>query len=122
MTARSFRVLGVADHDAWSAWLTAIPVNEGENPHGARVRHIAATGETILQIQVAQFFWVCPGCGGTAGGALGEKPVSGWDAPRWVRSGPLSRLTLTPSLGCPLWRRDRCDGHWWLRDGLLELA
>ena len=123
MTGRSFRVCVVADWDAWSAWLKAVPTAEGENPHDARVRHIEATGETILQYQGDWgFSWICPGCGMASGGDLGDTPVSGWDKPQWVNSGSHKRPTLTPSLGCPTWRRGDCPGHWWLRDGSLVPA
>jgi Family of unknown function (DUF6527) len=84
------------------------------------------TGETILLWQgedlvaPVSFLWMCSGCGGTYGGNLGDRPVSGWDSPCWVNSGTLERPTLTPSLGCGRWRRGLCRGHWWLRDGVLE--
>ena len=68
------------------------------------------------------FTWFCPGCGGSNGGILADQPVNGWDSPRWVRSGDDEHLTLTPSLGCPLWRNGDCIGHWWARDGKLVLA
>ncbi|MCU1617175.1 MAG: hypothetical protein JWO98_4715 [Frankiales bacterium] len=84
--------------------------------------HIEATGIAPLRITGDVFYWTCPGCGGTASGELADQPVSGWEAPRWVRSGPDDALTLTPSLGCPRWREGSCIGHWWLRDGRLVLA
>lgn len=122
MTGRSYRVHVVDTFDAWREWLNSVPVEPGENPHFARVRHIAQTGETALQLAVGQFFWVCPGCGMASGGTLGEQPVSGWDNPRWTLTGTPERLTLSPSLGCPTWRLRDCNGHWWLRDGLLVPA
>jgi len=122
MSVRSYRVHVTTEDVDRIAWLQQIEHTEGENPHDARVRHIAATGETLLHIQGGQFDWICPGCGGCAGGTLGTEPVSGWDAPRWVMTGPRERPTLTPSLGCPTWRRGKCDGHWWLRDGILSPA
>ena len=67
------------------------------------------------------FSWLCPGCGSWHYGQIGEKPVSGWDAPRWVNSGTPARPTLTPSLGCGGWKHGTCpEGHYWLRDGELE--
>jgi hypothetical protein len=119
MTPRSFRVRIVADFDEWGAWLRAVPVEPGENPHIARVRFIEATGETVIRFEPGQFIWICPGCGQALGGTLGDEPVSGWDAPRWTKTGTDERPTLTPSLGCGNWRRGDCEGHWWLRDGLL---
>ena len=85
---------------------------------------IAATGEAVFAWwpEERRFTWVCPGCGHPWGGVLGDEPVSGWDAPRWVNSGTGDRPTLTPSLGCPEWRYGRCPGHWWLRDGRLVLV
>ena len=84
--------------------------------------HVQATGIAPLRITGDAFLWTCPGCGGTAMGTLGDEPVSGWDEPRWVRTGPDDAITLTPSLGCPRWRHGECIGHWWLRDGRLVLA
>lgn len=122
MPADRYAVQVVTGDDAWREWLRAMPRSEGENPHDARVRHIEQLGRTVLHLGDSQFSWMCPHCGGTAAGTLGETPVSGWDSPRWVATGPAERLTLTPSLGCPTWRRGLCDGHWWLRDGQLQLA
>lgn len=68
------------------------------------------------------FNWVCPGCAHPRAGQFGNEPVSGWEAPRWVNTGSHDRPTLTPSLGCPLWKRGECAGHWWLRDGELVAA
>lgn len=71
----------------------------------------------------ASFNWLCPGCGSWYDGQIGDRPVSGWDAPRWVNSGTPERPTLTPSLGCGGWRHGTCpEGHYWLRGGLLEPA
>lgn len=86
------------------------------------------TGETVLLWQgldlfgakPVSFLWMCPGCGSTYGGNLGEQPVGGWEAPQWVNSGTLERPTLEPSLGCGNWRKGMCRGHWWLRNGVLE--
>lgn len=122
MSTTRYAVDVVTDHDAWHTWLAAVPRRDGENVHDARVRYIEDRGRTVLQIANGQIYWLCPHCGGAAGGTLGDVPVSGWDEPRWVASGPIERLTLTPSLGCPTWRRGLCDGHWWLRDGQLQLA
>jgi len=66
------------------------------------------------------FSWLCPGCGSWHYGELGDQPVSGWDAPRWVNSGTVDKPTLTPSLGCGGWKHGTCpEGHYWLRDGEL---
>lgn len=122
MTARSYRVHVALSSEQWAAWMADVQVEPGENPHFARVRHIEATGETLLQFTSGGFDWICPGCGAVLGGSLGTEPVSGWDAPRWVNTGTVECPTLTPSLGCPTWRRGLCDGHWWLRDGELVRA
>lgn len=45
------------------------------------------------------FSWLCPGCGRWHYGQIGDKPVSGWDNPRWVNSGTREAPSLTPSLG-----------------------
>jgi Family of unknown function (DUF6527) len=69
------------------------------------------------------FSWLCPGCGSWYYGQLGDQPVSGWDAPRWVNSGTREEPSLMPSLGCANWRRGECaGGHYWLRSGHLEDA
>lgn len=122
MSGPSYRVLVLPDFEAWSAWLRAVPAAPDENPHTARVRHIEATGETVLHYAADGFIWICPGCGMAAMGRLGEQPVSGWDDPCWVNSGTAERPTLTPSLGCRTWKRGDCPGHWWLRDGTLTPA
>ena len=71
----------------------------------------------------ASFNWLCPGCGSWHDGQIGDQPVSGWDAPRWVNSGTPERPTLTPSLGCGGWKHGTCPGgHYWLRDGELLAA
>jgi len=78
----------------------------------------------------ALFFWhdggfsvLCPGCGRWLFCKIGEQPVSGWDAPRWVNSGTEEKPTLTPSIGCGGWRHGSCpEGHYWLRDGELVRA
>lgn len=80
---------------------------------------VAETAIAPVQIIGKSFYWTCPGCGGTAAGDFAEEPVSGWENPRWTRSGDDAHLTLTPSLGCPRWRTGECTGHWWLRDGRL---
>lgn len=66
-----------------------------------------------------QYSWECPGCGHSLTGDIGDEPVSGWENPRWVKTGPDDAPTLMPSLGCPRWRDGTCIGHWWLRDGKL---
>jgi hypothetical protein len=69
------------------------------------------------------FSWLCPGCGSWLYGQIGEQPVSGWDAPRWVNSGTAEAPTLAPSLGCSGWKHGTCpEGHYWLRDGELLRA
>ena len=68
------------------------------------------------------FHWTCPGCGQPYSAVIGDNPVSGWENPRWVNSGTEDKPTLTPSLGCSLWRSGQCYGHWWLRGGWLERA
>lgn len=87
---------------------------------------VTESGETVMfwfdNDGETRFSLVCPGCGGLLAGALGDEPVSGWDAPRWVNSGTTEKPTLMPSLGCGRWRRGECIGHWWLRDGVLEVA
>lgn len=122
MSAGSYRVFVAQTREQWTAWMDAVRVEPGENVHFARVRHIEATGETAIRFDAGSFLWICPGCGGVLGGDLGDRPVSGWDKPCWVNTGTVERPTLTPSLGCPLWRRNQCLGHWWLRDGELVPA
>ena len=122
MSGRSYRVFVAQSSEQWTAWHDAVPVGPDENPHFARVRHIEQTGETLLQFASGGFDWICPGCGGVLGGALGDEPVSGWENPRWVNTGTIERPTLMPSLGCPSWRRGDCIGHWFLRDGELVPA
>lgn len=69
------------------------------------------------------FSWLCPGCCSWHYGQIGEQPVSGWDAPRWVNSGTPDKPTLTPSLGCPGWKHGTCpEGHYWMRDRELVRA
>ena len=69
------------------------------------------------------FSWLCPSCGSWHPGQIGDHPVSGWDAPRWVNSGSEEKPTLTPSLGCGGWKHGTCpEGHYWLRDGELVRA
>ncbi len=119
---RSYQVRVVTTPDEWTAWIQQVTTLFGENSYDARVRYIAQTGETILQFAAGGFDWACPGCGRVLGGQLGDAPVSGWEHPRWVNTGTPQRPTLTPSLGCPGWRRGDCTGHWWLRDGQLVPA
>ena len=90
--------------------------------YGAIKARIEEIGETIIWFHGNNFTWICPGCGGTNMGTLGEEVVSGWVNPRWVRSGDDEHLSLAPSLGCPTWRNGACIGHWWARDGRLVLA
>jgi len=69
------------------------------------------------------FSWLCPGCGRWHYGQIGDQPVGGWDAPRWVNSGMDDAPTLAPSLGCGGWKHGTCpEGHYWLRDGELVRA
>lgn len=122
MSATQYAVDIATSEEAWSKWLAAVPLADGENWNDARARHCEQLGRTVLHLSEGQFYWLCPHCGGAAGGDLGDEPVSGWDSPQWAASGPTNRLSLTPSLGCPTWRRGLCDGHWWLRDGQLVRA
>lgn len=105
----------VMAHDEYRAW------RDGRRL-GEMVAHIEATGVAPIRFTGDAFLWTCPGCGGTSIGDLGDEPVSGWDGPRWVRTGEDDAVSLTPSLGCPRWRQGHCVGHWWLRDGRLVLA
>jgi hypothetical protein len=125
VSASSYRVR-VTDPDGFDAWRDSLP--RGEGFRAAVTAKMTATGETLLYWRgtdsdaPVSFMWMCPGCGSTYAGSLGDEPVSGWDNPCWVNSGTRERPTLTPSLGCGLWRRGECDGHWWLRDGELVKA
>jgi hypothetical protein len=122
----------VVDLGGLRAWRASVPRSPGGNPCTEDKNHIAATAETVLRWQEPQaagpgkglirFTWVCPGCGGTVLGHLGDQPSGGWDAPRWVNVGSWEKPTLTPSLACPLWRSRRCQGHWHLREGILHPA
>jgi hypothetical protein len=113
----------VVDPDGLRAWRDRAEVPAGELMATHSLRKVEQSGETALcWLPDGRFSWICPGCGCLSGGQLGDEPVSGWDAPRWVNSGSHDRPTLTPSLGCPGWRHGRCTGHWWLRDGVLEAA
>lgn len=120
----------VVTRDEYRAWRA--PYWEG-GKWPAIAAAIDEAGETLLFFWTERedwgqdndevhFTWLCPGCGASNGGVLGDQPVSGWDNPRWVRSGDDAHLSLTPSLGCPLWRVGDCIGHWWARDGRLVLA
>ncbi len=116
----------IGDHDAFDEWRKAAARDaSGDAFREALKAHMAETGEVPLCWQgsgPSGFLWMCPGCGGTFGGRLGDQPVGGWDAPRWVNTKTLERPTLSPSLGCPSWRDGHCTGHWWLRDGELVPA
>jgi hypothetical protein len=69
------------------------------------------------------FMWECPGgCNNAWHGSLGDEPVSGWEAPRWLNTGTLEQPTMAPSFGCPSWRRGQCSGHYWMRNGVLVQA
>ena len=112
------------DRAGWDAWRDDAAQGAVKDAFRLALRErMGETSETVLCWQgdpPNSFLWMCPGCGGTYGGDLGDQPVSGWDAPRWVNSGTLEQPTLAPSLGCPRWREGECRGHWWLRDGVLE--
>ena len=114
----------ITDRDGFDAWRADLP--SGAGFMAAVKAKIAATGETVLCWQgdgPRSFMWMCPGCGSSYACPLADAPVSGWDNPQWVNTGTLERPTLTPSLGCGLWRRGECDGgHYWLRDGMLVPA
>jgi uncharacterized protein DUF6527 len=114
----------VVDTDGLRAWHDRHAVPPGETMADWSLRKIEEFGATAFcwLPDGHRFSWICPGCGVLSGGELGNEPVSGWDNPRWVNSGTRERPTLTPSLGCPEWRRGECMGHWWLRDGVLEVA
>lgn len=115
----------VVDADGLSAWWDRSAVPLGVSIADYAMRKVAELGATAFRWNPdsPRFSWICPGCGMLSGGELGDEPVSGWDNPRWVNTGTREKPTLTPSLGCPLWRRGMCDnGHWWLRDGVLEPA
>lgn len=117
----SYRVRLVDSYPELRGWL----VWPDEADQGAAtVRKCAETGETVMMFagppHRASFMWVCPGCGELRAGLLAAQPVSGWENPRWVRTGTPTQPTLLPSLGCTAWRRGTCpNGHWWLRDGEL---
>ena len=84
---------------------------------------IAAGDGPYFSISEHGFSWECPGCGRSIGGNVGPVPVSGWENPQWVVTGPADAPTMMPSLGCPGWRDGTCSGgHYWLRDGELVPA
>ncbi len=70
----------------------------------------------------AGFTFVCPDCGMPTVGSLGPEPVSGWDNPRWVRSGDDKHLSFSPSLGCSRAEDEPGKHHFWARDGWLVRA
>lgn len=116
----------IATPDEFDAWRADLP--SGPGFQAAVKEKIAATGEALLcwygndPERPVSFQWMCPGCGSTYSGRLGDQPVSGWTRPCWANSGTLERPTLAPSLGCGNWRDGECIGHWWLRDGVLVTA
>lgn len=113
----------VVDPDGLRVWRDRRAVPPGESMADHSLRKIGELGATAFcWLPDGRFSWICPGCGTLSGGEIGDEPVSGWDDPRWVNSGTRERPTLTPSLGCPFWRRGECSGHWWLRDGELVPA
>ena len=122
-----FDVLATADRAAFDQWRDEASQGAVKEAFRFALRdRMGETGETVLLWQgpdpavPVSFLWMCPGCGSTYGGNLGDQAIGGWDAPQWVNSGTLERPTLAPSLGCGNWRRGTCRGHWWLRDGVLE--
>lgn len=113
----------VVDPNGLRAWYDRASVPPGATMAAWSKQRIAELGATALcWLPDGRFSWICPNCGCLSGGQLGEQPVSGWDDPRWVNSGTKEVPTLTPSLGCPQWRRGECEGHWWLCDGVLVAA
>jgi len=122
-----FEVRAVTDRAVFDRWRADAAQGAVSDEFRAALRdRMGETGETVLLWQgkdhaaPVSFLWMCPGCGGTYGGNLGDQPVSGWDDPCWVNSGTLERPSLAPSLGCGRWRAGWCRGHWQLRDGVLE--
>jgi hypothetical protein len=92
----------------------------GLERHDFELAEQAARRTALFLWHDGGFSWLCPGCGSWYYGQLGDQPVSGWDAPRWVNSGGEETPTLTPSLGCGGWKRGTClGGHYWLRGGEL---
>lgn len=110
--AESYEVVFL-DRHAW---------REQRNPE----RLLALTTGNVrpaISFTETEFMWECPGCGHAFYGMLGPEPVSGWENPRWRKTGPDDAPTLEPSLGCGEWHRGNCqNGHWWLRDGRLVPA
>jgi hypothetical protein len=106
----------------WRQWMDEHRPAEG-SPYVMRIAGIAHGGFAPMIFRTTgRMSWVCPSCGTCTGGQLGDEPVSGWDEPRWVKTGTDGAPSLTPSLGCPGWRNGDCQGHYWLRDGKLVLA
>jgi hypothetical protein len=115
----------VLDSVEWRAWTGRRERGHGKDRYQASCRE-AVTGQGWAPVMFqgdVSMMWICPDCGQASGGNLGDEPVSGWDSPCWVRSGPPAAPSLTPSLGCPQWRTGECSGgHYWLRDGQLVPA
>lgn len=113
----------VVDPPGLRAWRDRTAVPAGELLEDYSLQRIQEEGSAAFcWLPDGRFSWVCPGCGSLSGGQIGDEPVGGWEAPRWVNNGTRERPTLTPSLGCPQWRRGECQGHWWLIDGELVPA
>ena len=111
----------VVSEQEFAVWRDDLPSGRDVFPAAVKAK-IAETGETLLcwyRPDGSAFQWMCPGCGSTYAGQMGDAPVSGWSSPRWVNSGTREKPTLTPSLACSRWRGGECIGHWWLRDGVL---
>ncbi len=116
----TYRVVLVAPAElhAWQVWAP-----DGTGATEGNVAKAAELGEVPFCFTPTSFLWLCPGCGVVRAGLLGDQPVSGWDNPRWLKTGTDARPTLMPSLGCGAWRNGICPaGHWWLRDGELVPA
>lgn len=125
MTVIPVQVISADEAHEWSARYRSARDDPARPARGDwELAELAERGTTLFFWGDAGWFhWLCPGCGRWLGGQIGEEPVSGWDAPRWVNSGTPDRPTLTPSLGCGGWRRGTCaGGHYWLRDGILVPA
>lgn len=122
-----FNVRATADRAVFDQWREDAARGAVDQAFRFALRDkMGETSETVLLWQgpdpavPVSFMWMCPGCGHTYAGSLGDQPAGGWDNPRWVNTGTLEQPTLTPSLGCTQWRQGLCRGHWWLRDGVLD--
>ena len=131
MTGVPVQVVDAAlEGDRGARWQEFRAANPGRYRNDFELAEYAARGTGLLfwdepskGAPLGAFHWLCLGCGSWLYGQIGEQPVSGWEQPRWVNSGTPEKPTLTPSLGCGGWRRGTCpEGHYWLRNGILERA